>query len=139
MKRTLLNFFGVLLVVSLSSLNGGATLDDKIKEQLEKTPPNDFIRAIVVMSRQVNLRRIAGTHAKITALQQTANQTQGGLIKALSKELADGSVKSYRSFWIFNGLHVIATPKMLRQISTHAGVRMILPDRFYPRPQLFYD
>ena len=132
--------FGILIfIMSPTAYNWAATLDAEIRTQLEQTPPDGFIRAVIVMSRQANLRQVAGTYAKITTLQRLSNQTQRGLIDMLSKGMQDGTVKSYHRFWVFNGVQAIATPELLNQIATLPEVRIIMPERFYPTPQLSYD
>ena len=140
-KHKLLRAALGVLIFAMSPLayNWAGTLDAEIKSQLEQTPPNGFIRGVIVMSRQANLRQVAGTYAKLTTLQRLSNQTQRGLIDMLSKGVQDGNVKSYHRFWVFNGVQAIATPEILNQIVTLPEVRIIMPERFYPVPQLAYD
>ena len=138
-RQLAFSFCALILVLAWSSLNWGATLDDEIKAQLQNTPENRFVCAILVLSPQENLRPIAGADAKITALKQMANRTQRRLIANLSKARQEGSVKSYRPFWIFNGIQVTAMPRVIKHIAARPEVRMILPDFFYPRPQIFYN
>ena len=130
-----------VLIFAMSPIahNWAGTLDPEIRSQLEQTSSNDFVRAVVVMSKQANLRQVAGTYAKITTLQRLSNQTQRGLIDMLSKGVQDGTVKSYHRFWIFNGVQTVATSELLNQIATLPEVRIILPDHFYSVPQLSYD
>ena len=140
-KHKLLRVALGVLIFAMSPIayNWAGTLDAEIKSQLEQTPPNGFIRAVIVMSRQANLRQVASTYAKLTTLQRLSNQTQRGLIDMLSKGVQDGNVKSYHRFWVFNGVQAIATPEILNQIATLPEVRIIMPERFYPVPQLAYD
>ena len=92
---------------------------------------------IVELAQQANLptfadhlsRQARGSRV-VAELQQTARQTQAGLVSFLEARKSEGRVQQYRSFWIFNGLAVTADADTILDVAARPDVSLIREDRW---------
>lgn len=103
-------------------------LDAPAKAKLSQLQSGDMLTVIVTLREQADLSRVNGAdraarqQGVIRALQATANATQGQVAKLLRSRQSQGSVKSYDSFWIFNGFSVTASSSVINELSQHPDV-----------------
>ena len=94
----------------------------------------DTVTVIVTLRQQADLSRLPGldraarNQGAIRALQATANATQPRIRKLLDARLAQGSVKAYRSLWVFNGFSVTATRAAIDELARQPDIYSIAPD-----------
>jgi len=118
-----------------SSSDQRSKLDPAVRTAIDAAASNDMLAVIVRLHDQANLTTIGGTtraarlRAVILALQRKAAATQRGLIDLLGERQAQGSVASFTSFWVFNGLAVTAEPAVVDELTARPEVQRILPDR----------
>ena len=87
-----------------------------VEQAMIAAAPGENVQVIVGLNEQANLSardlpRAARLHAAITALQATANRTQGRLLGFLRSRQAQGLVAEFSSLWVFNALTVTAHPR----------------------------
>jgi len=108
--------------------------DPLVKESLSELPSGDMMTVIVTLREQGDLSRYQNTDQLkqsenvIRALQDTANVTQGQIEELLLVRKSQGSVKSYYSFWIFNGFSVTASREVITELAERPDVLSITPD-----------
>ncbi len=139
MKRLL---FVLLLLAALATSASAAWVDPYLEEQVAATDGDEYIHALVVMKDRVDLRNLnAGLAAEgasfarrhfevITTYQLHADTTQAALRELLDDYQDQGLVRSYRTFWITNGIAIEAKAEVIDQLAARADVGWLFLD--YP-------
>jgi len=113
-------------------------LEPALARRLASAGANDEIRVIVHLQEQAALdddssRSVDSVDAgarTVSALQATAASTQGPLLAYLEGARAAGVVRSYTSFWVFNGVALQAHPSLIRSLASHPAVATIRLDNY---------
>ncbi len=95
------------------------------------------LRFIVELTSQANLSQqpedTTATERRswlVDSLQTTAQVSQAGIRAELEAGRSQGKVVDYHSFWIFNGLRVVADADTLLSLATRPDVKAIYSDRW---------
>jgi uncharacterized repeat protein (TIGR01451 family) len=119
-----------------SSVQHLAVEPELLHHLLESEPDRQY-QVIVEMTEQAHAPQLASDAVLearasyvVAELQETARKSQAGLLAFLEARQSEGHVQSYRSFWIFNGLAVIADADSLLEIAAQPEVRLIREDRW---------
>lgn len=118
-----------------------AVVTPAILERLATATPSDVVKVIVRLHQQADLTTIdASTRQErlreiIETLQATARATQGPLIDLLSKRQAEGLVRRFTPFWVFNGFAVAAAPQVVQELAARPQVAAITLDAAVPSPK----
>lgn len=120
-------------------------INGKLKDELKS---NKEVTFLVKLKQQVDVSKVSkdadnkskaenlsSATAKIvkrssivSELEVKSQETQLNLIKYLDAEKSKGSVKSYKSFYIVNGLEVTATEEVAEKLAAFQEVDKILPN-----------
>jgi subtilisin family serine protease len=119
-----------------SGLDGGSTarIAPEIAAWLDEANAEDMRSVIVTLREQADLSTVRGrTRAErlrqvIDRLHATAEREQPALLGLLAHRAAEGSVADVTAYWIFDGLAVTATPRVLRELAARPEVASISPD-----------
>ncbi|WP_298432870.1 S8 family serine peptidase [Geobacter sp.] len=84
---------------------------------------NSQLAASMGEERRARHRRV------VSALRKKAYSAQGGVKTVLAEREKSGKARLRRSFWVFNGLALDATPETLRNLAERDDVAEIFPDR----------
>jgi subtilisin family serine protease len=105
------------------------------------TSPAETLPVIVTLKEQVNLQAFDGlaraerNEQLVTALQALAHASQAPIRAFLEIRSRAGTVDSYTSFWVFNGLAVTATPEVIQEMGLRREVLRITADETIPAPE----
>lgn len=134
-----------------TSLHSGATVDtqskisSRLKDQFSK---DKYVTFLIKLKDQADTKEAAKKAARlakkekmtsakaeytkrsavVNALRAKANETQVDLTKFLASEKKTGSVKSYESFYIVNGMALTATKEVMNKLASFSEVEKILPN-----------
>jgi len=116
----------------------GGVLAPELVRALARSREHDELRVIVELREQADPEEASsrGTDAEdsarraVEALQTTAARSQSELIGFLEATRAAGLVRSFRSFWIFNGLALEARPSLIRALAQHRSIATIRLDHY---------
>jgi serine protease AprX len=149
MKRLFSIFIIFALVIAVfvqsQSAQAGATtwkvlpaktdkIDPRLQATLDHLPATDMVTVIVTLRQQADLSHINASdrttrqHDVLSALQTTANATQGRVRNLLRSRQTQGSVRSYISFWVFNGFSMTASSAAINEIAKQSDVLSISPN-----------
>ena len=128
----------VLLASASPSFAAGAPVRKIDPNLQERLAVDEWVRVLVVMRDQVDTRamesispyRSVRHEVIVSALQNTARQTQTDLLRSLSDGMQLNTVKRYRSVWITNLVAVEARPDVITEIAAREDVEMVYLD--YP-------
>jgi uncharacterized repeat protein (TIGR01451 family) len=115
-----------------------AVLAPDLARELSRRGPNEDLRVIVYLQEQANLELVSSgavgrrdmSHRTLQALQTTAARTQEPLLRLLESARAGGLVRSFTSFWVFNGFAVEARPSLIRALAEQPAVGAIRLDHY---------
>jgi subtilisin family serine protease len=116
------------------------TIDPTLRMELQGSDAQDIVKAIVVLKAQANLSTItaASRRSRLAAVERAlkaiSTSTQAGLLDLLATRKAQGSVESFTSLWIFNGIKVAATSDVIGELAARSEVREIQPDLTFQAP-----
>lgn len=117
------------------AVNGApARISPAVQARLNTLQAAETITVIVQLRQQAkippgrNIGRAEQASRAVEALTMTAEKTQGALKNFLDDKKSKGKVKSYTSFWIFNGFSVTATPDAIQELAAHPDVFSITAD-----------
>lgn len=113
-------------------------IEPALARALAEAAPEEALRVIVTLRQQPSPRRAVlsasnRTEARIrlvASLQSLAEVAQTPLRAYLEGARAAGTVESYTSFWIFNGLALRACPSVIRALAAHPTVAAIHLDHY---------
>lgn len=143
MKRFLRLSVFALTLLAFSLLTGSAEageLENTLNSVLRSTPENHFVKGIIVLSEQADIKGLTRELDALKAdlqwrhetiiwvLQDTAQETQGNLIAKLDEYKRQGSVKNYTPFWIANMIAVEAKPAVFYKLAKRSEVSIITYD-----------
>ena len=150
MKKILLSILSSLLLLSflgpwsnaqansapaMKMLNAPQNkIDAALNTRLSTLQSGEMLTVIVTLLQQADLTHVNGAdratrqQGVIRALQATADATQNRLKGLLNARLAQGSVKSYKALWVFNGFSVTATSAVINELAQHPDVFFISSD-----------
>ena len=114
----------LVTLLMVTTLVGG-TLSHDMMERLQKTAPDEPIKALVWMKQQANLEGVKGYHAKAEILREVARTSQHELLSFLHLK----GVEEVKSFWLVNMLYVEATPDVIVEIAKREDVALVDIDR----------
>ncbi len=97
--------------------------DARLRVIVRMRPQLDFSHAPVAGIEPMD--RASQQVAVVTALQQIASASQASLQSYLSQPSVASQVDEVQSFWIFNGLSLMASPAVVRDIASRADVESI--------------
>jgi len=109
-------------------------ISSSLQAQLESLQPDETVTVIVQLRQQANLPQGKGLGRAeqlsrvIEALTFTAEKTQGPVKNFLDEKRSNGGVKSYISFWVFNGFSVTATYDATHELAAQPDVLSISAD-----------
>jgi len=115
-------------------------IDPALQIRLNSQAPNDKVRAIAILSNQVDLLTITGRSRSerlrnlIQALQAKAFGSQVGLLNLLNARKATGEVSTFTPLWIQNAVALTATPAVITEVASFPGVAHVIPDTAIPAP-----
>ena len=81
-----------------------------------------------------SLGKEARRQALVESLQNTAQRSQAGVVRYLEGKLAQGKIRRYRSYWIFNGLAVEGDLQTALELARRPDVQALLPNRSHQLP-----
>ncbi len=130
--------FGVGTVAAARPAAGPTTpimpLSADFARTVRATPPDGQVTVIVRLRARATLAgartgtRAQRQRAAIEDLRQTADVAQGGLRTYLEAGRQQGRVTRYKSFWVFDGVSVTATPAVIAELAKRPEVESITPD-----------
>ena len=122
-------------------------IEPEVMNELEK---EDFVEVLVYMKDQVNTEMIAKATKNaikdimtpyrvklevrkgvVEALKDTAEKTQGDLIKYLKQQVSKGNVVEYKPYYIVNMIYVKGTRDVIENIAYRAEVERIYKNNTY--------
>lgn len=134
---------GAIAVSMCSGSLLAGEIDRGLEEVFDASEPNEVISALAYLWEQGDIEalklqldearvsRAQRVREVVTALQTTAELTQGNLTAQLEGMTAKGQVAHYQPFWVANVVRIDATENVLRQIADHPDVM-----RVYFNPQI---
>jgi len=141
----LLSAAAIILMCTVSHTYAGE-LSPGLSERVQSVNSREYLSVIVRMERQADLhslnpgitgrKKALRSRRVIRALQVTAKERQTDLLAFLEKEKVSGSLLSYTSFWIFNGLSLKATPEVIKKVASRNDVGIVTEDAVIP-PSVF--
>jgi len=110
------------LILFLSSV----ILSPELKVQLENLQANEKITVIVVMNTEYPFTAIEKFSLKEKAeiFKEIARNSQRDLLDYLNMMPED--VEQVRQFWVFNGIHITATKRIIKQLISRNDIKYIL-------------
>ena len=153
MKTVSLIALGVALACHLPSAfavsPGQGKIAPEVRSAIASASKTQEISVIVHLKERANLapfrhlhrsERIRGT---VKALRDKAGVSQHSLKSHLELRRGQGRVGKYKSFWVFNGFSVTATPDVIKELSNRPDVEKIeadevdiVPTAMPPEPNL---
>lgn len=112
-----------------------STIDAELASEIAVAAPGEMQDVIVRLRRQAALStitastRAARLRAVNLALRRNAATTQASIIELLEQRRAEGTVRTFDPYWVFNGLAVTATPAVIEELAARSDVARIVPDR----------
>lgn len=109
-------------------------IDGALRGQLDALQSREMMTVIVTLRQQADLSRVVGAtraarqQAVIRALQAAADGSQYRMNALLNERLAQGRVRNFQSFWVFNGYSVTATADVIDELAQQADVASISSD-----------
>lgn len=119
---------------SPSFTNAASKIDPQVAMRLASLKRDDMMTVIVTLGEQADTRsipsgnRAAQQQAVVRALQAKASASQRRIVALLNARSAQGSVRHFASFWVFNGLSVTATAGVIHELANRWDVASITPD-----------
>jgi subtilisin family serine protease len=118
-------------------------LTPEARAQLAALPPGDVMTVIVTLTKRANLAPVATARIDrrarvaetVRALRATSDTEQAGLRAQLQARRAQGKVRDFRAFWIFNGLAVTADADTIREVAARPEVATIDVNRVIQAPE----
>ena len=147
-NRARISFFMIILIMGVFPARGqasqssppGASIDPALMAELSRQPANAQVRAIAMMSDQVEPRAIPGRDRSerqynlIQALRSTAASSQAGPLGLLNTRRATGEVTSIIPLWIQNAVAFAATPAVIAEVASYPGVARVVSDTIILAP-----
>ena len=111
-----------------------------LETQILAAAPDELIGAMVFLADQVDVTGLDTSlhqekaplsvrHARvITDLQEKSRTTQGDLLDTLETLQRAGRVQGFKSYWLVNGVFVVATREVFYEIAQRPDVDMIEPE-----------
>jgi subtilisin family serine protease len=129
----------ILLIFNFAySISGELSPD--LKEKLKTLKEEEYISCLVMFKDQVSPNDLAlcrklktrnERHSSIIyRLKDKKDKAQKGILSYLEEQKNKGSVKSYRSFWIVNGILITASKEEIEKIALRPEVEIVSPN--YP-------
>jgi subtilisin family serine protease len=124
---------------SVSSLWSGS-VDPSFESKLELLEGKEMVKAIVMMSEEVDLEaldneliRVKATRQErhervVRALQAMSQRTQVDIRRFLEEAMVRGEVEKIKPFWVANAIAVVATKDFTYRISERRDVGIIYED-----------
>lgn len=131
MKKHFLLF--VILLASIQ-LYSQVEVSSRLQDALNRANPKDYIKVLVLLRSQVDIasmdQRLYSQNATIqqrayqviTALQQNAENTQGGLKSYLDIKLESSDVYTYQAYWIANLFAIEANSQVIYELMNRLDV-----------------
>lgn len=122
--------------------NGAGKIAPQVRSEMGALQAGEMASVIVTLKPQANVAAITENNRRariervINALQNMTNATQGQIIALLDARAAEGKVREYTSYWVFNGLAVTATPDVIDELAAQPLVASITPDASIQAPAL---
>jgi subtilisin family serine protease len=130
----------IILLIFNSAYSISGELSQDLKERLNSLKEDEYISCLVMFKDQIKpkdlelnrlLKTLPEKHSSIIyKLRDKKEKAQSDILKYLEEQKSNGSVKSYRSFWIVNGLLVTATKEEIEKIALRPEVEIVSPN--YP-------
>ena len=146
MTKKFIAFLFALMLTHTTYPSLAGELPPSLSEKLLNAHSTDHLSVIIRMKEQGNLKPLTfGITGRSKALRSRrvaealkikASHSQRNLIPFLKKEKARGSVSRYSPFWIFNGIALKATPKVIQKIVSRDDVDSVSEDFLIPPPEL---
>jgi subtilisin family serine protease len=133
----------LISLLILPGLTGVALAGDiapGLAEQLDRAAADEPVRAMVFMRDAVDVAALdldlhlekatlATRHARVLSeLQDRAKVSQADLLSTLDADKATGRVLGYTSYWLVNGVYVVATKDAILDLAQRDDVDRIEPD-----------
>jgi subtilisin family serine protease len=137
--RNIISILTILLTFDFSYSFSGEISPD-LNTKIQELKEDEYLSCLVMLKDQVEPKDLMffkklGTQKErhsslIYQLKNKQENTQNDLLKYLEEQKNNGSVKSYQSFWIVNGILISATKLEIEKIASRSEVQMVSPD--YP-------
>jgi subtilisin family serine protease len=120
--------------------SGAPVLGADVEQALLATAPGATLDVIVELREQADLDpvrhlpRSARLRAAVTALQATAERTQGRVRGLLRTRQAQGRVSDFESLWVFNALTATAQPGVVLELAELPEVAAVTLDSSFQAP-----
>jgi subtilisin family serine protease len=140
MKLRMFLFMNLALLMFAGSALAAGQIAPGLQVQLDRAEADEPIRAMVFLRDQVDVTgldlslhlekaTLATRHARvITELQDKAKNTQGDLLASLEAAKSGGRVQGYTSYWLVNGVFVVATRDVIEELAQRDDVDIIEPE-----------
>lgn len=114
-----------------------------LRQRMAESPPQALIPVIVTLKRQAKLAGIGSLYGRearlrrlVNDLKAQAERSQGGLHSLLQARQAQGEAAGVVYYWIFNGLALQATPRLVEELASLPQVLFIRLERTFSAPTL---
>jgi subtilisin family serine protease len=138
MKTVLLIAIGLALACHLpvvpAAISNQGKISSEVQSAMAAASLAQEISVIVYLNDRAdlapfrNLRRTERLRSVVNSLQNKAVFSQRSLKALLELRRGQGQVGAYKSFWVFNGFSVAATPGVIRELAARADVERIEAD-----------
>ncbi|MBM6383820.1 MAG: S8 family serine peptidase [Paenibacillus sp.] len=101
----------------------------KMKEQVDTSAVSKQAMEKATIEKQTaSATKLSVRNSVVSSLRETASRTQYTLESYLEKQLDEGKVKEYKSYFIVNSLAVTSTKEVMEQIALLPEVEKVLPN-----------
>jgi len=138
LRNTIL-ILAIILTLDFSYVFSGEISPD-LQAKIQESQEDEQISCLVMLKDQVEpkdllLFKKLGTQKErhsslIYQLKSKQENSQNDILKYLEEQKNNGTVKSYQSFWIVNGILISATKSEIEKIASRSEVQTVSPD--YP-------
>ena len=128
-----------LALIILSSTLSASKIHPALEEQISQSD-GEFQRIVIRLADRLdkqsleqnlslsNYSRQASHALAVRSLQEKARSTQQNLLVFLRSEYKNGTVRSYKSFWIDNLISAEVSPELIAQLANFPEVETIFPE-----------
>jgi PKD repeat protein/subtilisin family serine protease len=129
---------GLIAALSLAfAVSSAGEIDPGLADIMSSAPADQPVSVLVYLSDRVDLQAITSEmdsrnatlrlrhETVVTALQEKAESTQGGITAYLDELKAQGYVKDFRAFWVANVIAVEAPANVVEMLSRRSDVATV--------------
>ena len=120
---------GAVAAAATAASDQHAVIHPRLASLLDNKGPDDTVWVIVALREKADLGSVWGQPREVLpALKAAANRGQKDLRPFLEQQRRMGRVKSYRTFWVFDGVAVECNAAVVTALAAHPEVESITED-----------